>query len=109
MTIPTRWVGYRVETAIPDEFAFDQNFPNPFNPTTTFRFSLPVRASVKLEVFNILGQKVATIADQTYEAGTYDINWDGVSSEGFPITSGVYFAKFTSKDFSSTRKVVVVK
>jgi hypothetical protein len=89
---------------IPLTFAFDQNYPNPFNPATTFRFSVPSRSHVSLEIINILGQKVATLSDSYYSPGIYDITWN--TSE---LASGIYFAKIHAGNFTATRKVVILK
>ena len=61
---------------LPTEFALDQNHPNPFNPTTTIAFSLPAAQQVRLEIFNLLGQSVAVIADGNYPAGFHELTWD---------------------------------
>ena len=94
---------------LPNDFEFEQNFPNPFNPTTTFRFSLPAAATVKLEIFNILGRKVTTVVDADLPAGRHVRQRDGRSSDGTAVSSGVYFAKLTAGQFTSTKKMVVVK
>jgi hypothetical protein len=97
------------DASLSDKFAFDQNYPNPFNPNTTFRFALPHPAEVTLEIYNILGQRVRVLVNGRYEAGEHQFRWDGAGASGEPLSSGVYFAKFISEKFSSTRKVVVVK
>ena len=94
---------------IPDKFEFAQNYPNPFNPSTSFKFALPEAADVRLEIYNILGRRVATVTDGRYEAGLHKVTWDGRGDGGWDIASGVYFAKIEAGDFSSTKKVVVVK
>ncbi|MEW5797166.1 MAG: T9SS type A sorting domain-containing protein [Candidatus Zixiibacteriota bacterium] len=91
------------------DYEFDQNYPNPFNPTTTFRFGLPQTAHVTLEVYNILGQKVTTLADREYPPGRYTVDWDSRSADGQEIASGVYFARFKAGEFEATQKMVVVK
>lgn len=94
---------------IPAEFSLHQNYPNPFNPVTTFSFSLPVDAPVSLTIFNILGQKVINLVDEVLPAGKHEIIWDGLNSHGQPTAAGVYFAKFEAADYSSTRKIAIVK
>ena len=96
-------------TTIPQAFAFSQNYPNPFNPTTSFKFALPRDCHVKLEILNILGQKVATILNEWREAGIHEVSWNGELNSGNPVASGVYFATIKAGEFSSTKKVVVIK
>lgn len=80
------------------------NYPNPFNPTTEISFSLPSASHVKLEVFNVMGQKVATVVDKHLEAGDHSVTWDGSQ-----VASGVYFYRLDAGDFSTTRKMILLK
>ena len=89
---------------LPTEFALHQNYPNPFNPATEISFSLPNAADVKLEIFNIMGQRVATLADQHLEAGNHGVIWDGSH-----VASGVYFYRLEAGDFVESRKMVLLK
>lgn len=88
---------------------FEQNYPNPFNPSTTFKFSLSQTLDVKLEIYNVLGQRVAVLADRKYEAGKHTIEWNGRNDNGQQLATGVYFSKLTAGEFSETRKMVIVK
>lgn len=94
---------------LPTEFGLGQNYPNPFNPTTTFEFSLPVKSNVEIQVFNVLGQKITTLADQEYPAGVYQVTWDGTNDAGQQIASGIYFYSMKAGSFSETRKLMMVK
>jgi len=96
------------DSAVTD-YEFDQNFPNPFNPVTTFRFGLPQAAHVTLEVYNILGQKVTTLTDREYPPGRHTVEWDSRLADGSEIASGVYFARLKAGQFTATKKMVVVK
>ena len=89
---------------LPDEFELAQNYPNPFNPATVISFALPEKASIHLDVFNLLGQKVAVLANGEFPAGRHEVKWDGV---GAP--SGVYFYRLTTDDKSFTRKMMLLK
>jgi len=93
----------------PKEFALSQNFPNPFNPTTQFTVSLPQTAHLEVGVYNVLGQKVATLANDMREAGTYSITWNSNSDAGMTASSGVYFLKMTAGNFTSVRKIMLMK
>jgi len=89
---------------LPDAFALSQNYPNPFNPATNVAFDLPVAAHVELVVFNVLGQKVATLIDGDMEAGSHVVEFDGSV-----VSSGVYFYRLTAGDFSETKKMMLLK
>ncbi len=94
---------------IPEDFLLTQNFPNPFNSVTTIRFGLPVGERVRLEIFNILGQKVRTLVDRIMEAGTYQVQWDGRNGAGVPQASGVYLYRLTAGKFTRVKKMVLLK
>ncbi len=93
----------------PKEFALSQNFPNPFNPTTNFSVSLPMTEHLEVGVYNVLGQKVATLANDVREAGTYSITWNSTTDAGMSASSGVYFLKMTAGNFTSVRKIMLMK
>ncbi len=86
-----------------------QNYPNPFNPTTTISFELPSNGFVTLNIYNVLGQKVATLVDEYRPTGMYKIIWDGRSSAGIPVASGVYFYMLKVNNFIQTKKMLVLK
>jgi hypothetical protein len=88
----------------PKQFALHQNFPNPFNPSTTISFSLQTSAEITLEVYSITGQKVATLVNGLQNAGEHKITFQAGN-----LGSGVYFYKLTSGSFSETRKMVLMK
>ncbi|MCM2271461.1 MAG: T9SS type A sorting domain-containing protein [candidate division Zixibacteria bacterium] len=93
---------------VPNRNSFDQNYPNPFNPSTTFCFGLPTPQLVRLELYNILGQRIGTLANGAYEAGYHQIDWDG-QLDGQPVASGVYLVRLDAGPFHATRKMMVVK
>ncbi len=94
----------RDPTRVPAAFSLDQNFPNPFNPTTTIRYSVPKASIVTLKVYNILGQMVATLVNQRQGAGTYTVDF-----EASRFASGVYFYRLTAGSFSSVKKMMLLK
>ncbi len=94
---------------LPTGYKLEQNYPNPFNPTTSIQFVLPTRSFVKLEVFNLLGQKIAKITDGQFEAGTHTVNWDGTDSSGGQVASGIYFYRIEANGFEQTRKMILLK
>ncbi len=96
-------------SGLPQEFALEQNFPNPFNPSTAINFALPSPARIKLEIFNILGRSVRTLLDNEYPAGYHDIIWDGNDSQGNPVASGIYLYRLSSGETNLVRKMVLLK
>jgi hypothetical protein len=90
-------------------FTLDQNYPNPFNPTTKIGFALSKSGQVRLEIFNILGERVKTLADQTLKAGHQTIEWDGKDDSGEEVASGIYLYRLQTKDFTQTKKMVLIK
>ncbi len=103
-TVPISVERLQGGTTVPETYSLSQNYPNPFNPTTEINFRLPEASDVRLEIFNIMGQKVATLVNRRLEAGEYSFVWDG--SE---VASGVYLYRFQADDFSATKKMVLMK
>ncbi len=91
--------GIAVEEEVHAAFAVDQNSPNPFNPTTSISFTLPDADQVTVEIYNVSGQKVDTLANDFMEAGTHSVVWDASG-----LSNGVYFYTVKSGDFSKTRR-----
>lgn len=97
-------------TGAPESFALHQNFPNPFNPSTTIEYALPVDAEVTLAVYNTLGQPVRTLVDGRQSAGFKTVIWDGRDDRGQRVHSGIYFYTLeTSDGQKQTRKMVLIK
>lgn len=94
---------------VPTEFALDQNYPNPFNPTTEIPLALPTAARVSLRVYNVLGQEVRTLVDGPMDAGFHTVSWDGRSSSGGSVSSGVYFYRVETDNFTETKKMLMLK
>jgi len=104
-----------VETAVSTDiepiFAtkLSKNYPNPFNPTTTIAYSVKEAAPVKLEIYNIKGQKVRTLVNDVMTAGNHSVVWNGHDDNGKNVGSGVYFYRMTTPKFSSTQKMLLMK
>ncbi|HEX5132045.1 MAG TPA: T9SS type A sorting domain-containing protein [Candidatus Krumholzibacteria bacterium] len=107
------WLGNVVDAPTPVAStkvnSLDQNYPNPFNPQTTIAFSVKERGYVSLKVYNVAGELVRTLADETFNAGPSTKVWDGRNDAGQPVSSGVYFYKLVSNNFSQTKKMVLLK
>lgn len=104
------------DVTIPTGFALQQNYPNPFNPTTTMHFDIQKQAFADIAVFNILGQKVATLVSQELAAGSYSATWNGLTDGGQAVGSGVYYVRMTARSaengaeqFSALRKLLLMK
>ena len=93
---------------LPSEVALGQNYPNPFNPSTLIPYQLAATSPVRLEVFNVLGQRVATLVDDAQGAGAYVARWDGTDAAGRAAASGVYFYRLTVAGAHQTGKMVLV-
>lgn len=94
---------------LPDGFSLEQNYPNPFNPSTTIRFTLPEAGMVTVGIYTIEGELVATLASGEFEAGTYSLVWNATDQSGNKVTSGVYFCRMQSGEFTAVRKLVLLK
>ena len=94
---------------LPREFTVHQNYPNPFNPVTTLKYSLPQRAEVEVAVFNVLGQKVATLVNELQSAGEHSVVWNGTDATGRAAASGVYFYRVRAGEEVQTRKMLLLK
>jgi hypothetical protein len=101
----------RKQGQLPSAFTLEQNYPNPFNPETSIMFSVNGDAvqSVRLVVYNILGQNIATLLDKELAPGTYEASWDGTNSSGEKQASGVYFYSLIAGNSRETKKMVLAK
>ena len=96
-------------SVLPATYELSQNFPNPFNPTTTIRFALPEAATVSLKVYNIHGQLVRTLANGSFSAGSHHVTWDGTNENGVQVVSGMYFYQIHAGDFQQVKKMLMLK
>jgi len=96
--------GIDEEAAIPDVYFLSNNYPNPFNPTTLFKYGLPEDAQVVFEIYDVLGRRVETLLNEKQQAGYHEVTWNGDKA-----ASGMYFVRMTAGDFNSTKKMVLLK
>jgi hypothetical protein len=89
---------------VPALFRLEQNYPNPFNPTTTIRYALPRRSHVSLTVYTTLGQQVATLVNESQDAGYHDVRFDGSG-----LASGVYFCRLKAGGYVETKKLLLAR
>lgn len=100
--------GYNIVT--PEDYKLENNFPNPFNPTTTIKFSLPLQKKISLKIYDMLGKEVATlINNEVYEKGSHEMVWNGTNNNGLKVASGNYIATLTYGNFSKSIKMTLLK
>lgn len=110
-----RWLGNELDDPVDIETvpvlinSLAQNYPNPFNPSTTIKYSIKEHAHVLLKIYNVAGQLMKTLVDEEKDPGVYAMQWNGRNNSGDPVASGVYFYKLITKDFSKTKKLVILK
>jgi len=97
------------QSAIPNQVTLQQNHPNPFNPETIIKYSLPEATYVKLTIYNILGQKVITLVDEYQQAGAKEVFWDARDENGNEVGSGMYFYKIKTSKYSEAKKMILMR
>jgi hypothetical protein len=93
----------------PNKFSLSQNYPNPFNPTTKIKFTIPKNvngelSNVQIKIYDILGNEIITLVDKQKSPGTYEVKFDGSK-----LSSGVYFYKLSTGNFTNTKKMLLMK
>ena len=91
-------------SGIPRTFELKQNYPNPFNPSTVIRYAVPEASNVRIDVFNVLGQRVSTLVNREHQAGTFDVTFDAAN-----LSSGMYFYRLESANAVLTQKMMLIK
>ena len=89
---------------VPKQFELYQNYPNPFNPTTVIRYGIPKESSVKLVVYNILGEVIKTLVENKQKAGSYEVNFNASN-----LATGIYIYRIQAGDFVDTKKMILMK
>jgi hypothetical protein len=105
----TRSARIAVTGSAPKELSLTQNFPNPFNPETIIEFSVPRSTQVRVEILNMLGQRVATLVDGHRDSGNHQVRWDGKDSQGNSVANGVYFYRLATDEGTIVRKMLLMK
>jgi hypothetical protein len=101
---------YTIPTDVPNntesvfKFALEQNYPNPFNPSTVISYQIPVNGTVSLNVYDVLGTKIASLVNEEKPAGNYEVDFDAAA-----LSSGIYFYKLQAGSFVETRKMILLK
>ena len=107
-SLPLRAFSTARGTALPTDFALGQNYPNPFNPSTIIPYQLPSAGHVRLDVFNVLGQRLATLVDAERSVGVHTAQWDGTDAAGRAVGTGVYIYRLSSGGMTESRRMVLV-
>jgi len=95
---------------IPDDYKLENNYPNPFNPSTTINFTLPLQKKISLKIYDMLGKEVVTLIDnEIFEKGNSAVTWNGKNSNGVQVSSGNYIATLTYGNFSKSIKMTLLK
>ncbi|OQX95381.1 hypothetical protein B6I21_05740 [candidate division KSB1 bacterium 4572_119] len=93
----------------PKKYSLSQNYPNPFNSSTQIQFQMPDQKRVEIKIYNILGQEIKTLVDETLEAGYHSVIWNGLDKFDNYVSSGVYYYRIVSGDFAKAKKMVFLK
>jgi agmatine/peptidylarginine deiminase len=94
---------------LPEQLTLLQNWPNPFNPTTTVAYRLSSRQAVQLSIHDLLGQEIAVLADEVQGAGSHQLVWDGRDGRGRDVSAGIYFARIITPGYTTSIKMLLVK
>ena len=94
---------------IPSDISIDNIYPNPFNPTTTIRYDLPEDSNVRISIYNLLGQEVKLLTNKFEAAGYRTIRWHGKDKFNQDVSAGIYFLLMETSNFTSTRKLILLK
>ncbi len=98
-----------VKVEAPGKFQLSQNYPNPFNQETILKFEIPVTGKIELNVYNMLGQKVKTLAETQFSPGYFSVPWNGTDDFGRILPSGIYYYQLKYQDFQATRRMIIVR
>ncbi len=104
---PVLTINNEIRTGMPNKFRLFQNYPNPFNPTTMINYQLPMSSAVELSIYNLLGQKVATLVNERKGAGYHQVEWDASRMAG--MASGIYLYRLKAKGFVDTKKMILMR
>ncbi|MBT7596800.1 MAG: T9SS type A sorting domain-containing protein, partial [Gemmatimonadetes bacterium] len=103
------WVEEETQGTVPTQVELSQNYPNPFNPSTTIEYVLPDAAEVRLEIYDLTGQRVRVLVREPQAAGTYRVVWNGVNDEDHPVASGLYVGRLRAGDEIQATKMLLIR
>jgi hypothetical protein len=105
----TSAVGVEKKEVAVNKFELLGNYPNPFNPSTSIKFSLPALVKTEVSVYNILGEKVRTLVSAVLEKGTHEIKWNGTNEQNIPVSSGIYLYTVRAEEKMLSGKMILQK
>jgi len=97
------------QEVIPFRFSLSNNYPNPFNPSTTIQYTVEHTAHVEISIYNLIGQKITTLVDEVKTMGEHEVGWDGRDSDGRQVPTGIYFYQLRAEDYAETKKMLRLK
>ncbi len=111
------WTGESTDLSVkdivlitPEDFKLKPNYPNPFNPSTTIEYTLPIASKISISIYNVIGQEVANLVQlQDKAAGTYHVTWNGLDNNGNKVASGTYFYSMRFGNFTKTKQMTLMK
>ena len=106
MTVEELLTLNKFENNLPTHYALRNPFPNPFNPITKIQFDLPEKGYIRLNIFDINGKLIKTLTNQEYKQGRFKISWNAKNDNGQDVSSGMYFIRLVSENYSSTKKIL---
>ena len=109
LVVDAGWMLSADEDLLPKVFALHNNYPNPFNPITNISYDIPELSNVRIEIFNLAGQKVRTLVSKQHQPGRYKVQWNATNQFGAPVSSGMYIYKIHAKGFSDVKKLLLMK
>jgi hypothetical protein len=98
-----------ISSAVPSTFKLEQNYPNPFNPSTTINYDLAKAGQVRLDIYNLIGQRVTTLVNDVQSVGSWNVVWNGKDDVGSSVASGIYFYRLAGPNVLLTKKMVLMK
>jgi len=97
------------DSYLPKSFVLQQNYPNPFNQQTTIKYSVSELGPVEVTIYDVLGKRIRSLASGFHQPGIYEVSWDGTDSSGSPVPGGMYICRMGARNFSSHKKVLLMK
>ena len=93
----------------PTYFQLGNAYPNPFNPYTTLNYYLPINASVRLIIYDVVGNVIMSLVNKDESPGYKSVRWNATNNQGHPVSAGVYLYRFEAGDFGQTKKMILLK
>jgi hypothetical protein len=105
----TEFITFSINESVPDKFILHDNYPNPFNPTTSLNYDISQSGYISLVVYNLLGESIRTLVSDYQDSGSYTVIWDSKNDQGVRVPSGIYFVNMVSSNYLLNQKVLLIK